>query len=114
MASDALKVFDPYGSYAISASGVVRQTALNQLYPDFAKLQQNRNDSRPNESEIFMIHKVNQKRIARVELKVNGKKIKLNNFVENFICQTVIGMVKSLRGVGDVETISLKISQKVK
>lgn len=60
------------------------------------------------------MHKANQKQIARPELKVNGKKIKLNNFVENFICQTVIGMVKSLRGVADIETISLKISQEPK
>jgi len=47
-------------------------------------------------------------------LKVNGKEIKLNNFVENFISQTVIGMVKSLRGVGDVESINLRVSKKPK
>jgi hypothetical protein len=56
----------------------------------------------------------NQKLTARAELKVNGNKIDLNNFVENFICQTVIGMVKSLRGVGDIEKISLKVSKKAK
>ena len=61
-----------------------------------------------------MVQKANQKPIARPELKVNVKKIELNNFIENFICQIVIGMVKSLRGVGDIETISLKISQKAK
>ncbi len=98
----------------LSASGRARQTALNQLFSDFAQLQQHRNDSRPNESETFMMHNANQKPIARAELQVNGKKIELNNFVENFICQTVIGMVKSLRGVDDVETISLKISKKPK
>jgi hypothetical protein len=43
-------------------------------------------------------------------LKVNGKEIKLNNFVESFISQTVIGMVKSLRGVGDIETVDLSDS----
>jgi len=54
----------------------------------------------------------NQEPTARVELKINGTQIELNNFVRNFIAQTVIGMVKSLRGVGAVETISLDISRK--
>ncbi len=58
------------------------------------------------------MQKVNQEPIARAELKVNGKKIKLNNFVESFISQTVIGMVKSLRGVGDIETVDLRVSKK--
>jgi hypothetical protein len=54
----------------------------------------------------------NQKSVARVELKVNGKETELNNFVENFISQTVIGMVSSLQGVGDIKTIDLQISKK--
>ncbi len=53
-----------------------------------------------------------QKLTALVELKVNGKEIELNNFVKNFICQTMIGMVKSLRGVNDIEAIELKVSRK--
>jgi hypothetical protein len=53
-----------------------------------------------------------QEPTARAELKVNGDEIKLNNFVESFISQTVIGMVKSLRGVGDIETVDLRISKK--
>ena len=61
-----------------------------------------------------MVCEVNQKPTARVELKVNGKEIELNNFAQNFISQTVIGMVESLRGVGHVETINLKISKKIK
>jgi len=44
-------------------------------------------------------------------LKVNGEEVELNSFAQNIISQTVIGMVKSLRGVGDVETISLEISE---
>ncbi len=54
----------------------------------------------------------NQEPTARAELKVNGKEIKLNNFVESFISQTVIGMVESLRGVGDIETVDLRSSKK--
>ena len=54
----------------------------------------------------------NQKSITNADLTVNGKKIELNSFVESFISQTVIGMVKSLRDVDDIETIDLKISKK--
>ncbi len=53
-----------------------------------------------------------QKSVARVKLKVNGKETELNNFVESFISQSIIGMVKSLRGVDNIETIDLKISTK--
>jgi len=53
-----------------------------------------------------------QKPVANAELTVNGEKIDLNNFAKGFISQTIIGMVKSLRGVGDIETIDLKISKK--
>ena len=58
-----------------------------------------------------MVCDANQKPSANVELAVNGEKVKLNNFVQGFISQTLIGMVKSLRGVGDIETIELKISK---
>lgn len=61
-----------------------------------------------------MVCETSQKPTVRVELKINGKEIELNNFVESLISQTVIGMVESLRGVGHVETISLKISKKIK
>ena len=60
-----------------------------------------------------MTCRTNQKPTVKAELKVNGSEIELNNFVEKFISQTVIGMVKSLRGVGDVETVSLKVSKKI-
>ncbi len=53
----------------------------------------------------------NRKCAANTELTVNGEKVDLNNFVQGFFSQTLIGMVKSLRGVGDIETIELKISK---
>ncbi len=56
----------------------------------------------------------NQKPVARVELKVDGKKIELNNFVENFIAQTVIGMVSSLRDVSNIDTVNLQVSKRAK
>ena len=54
----------------------------------------------------------NQKPVSNTDLTINGEKIELNSFVESFISQTVIGMVKSLRGVDNIETINLKISKK--
>jgi hypothetical protein len=59
-----------------------------------------------------MVCEPNQESTAEVQLKVNGEEIELNNFARNIISQTVIGMAKSLRGVGGVETISLVISEK--
>jgi len=59
-----------------------------------------------------MVCEPEQKAVASVELRVNGKEIELNSFAQNFISQTIIGMAKSLRGVGDIETISLKVSRK--
>jgi hypothetical protein len=56
----------------------------------------------------------NQEPIVSAELRINGGEIELNNFVENFISQAVIGMVTSLRGVGSIETIDLKICKKAK
>ena len=54
----------------------------------------------------------NQNHVAVVELTVNGEKVELNDFVQGFISQTVIGMAGSLRGVDNIETIDLKISTK--
>jgi len=59
----------------------------------------------------LMVCNANQKPAVDTELVVNGEKVKLNNFVQDFISQTLIGMVKSLRGVGNIETINLKISK---
>jgi len=56
-----------------------------------------------------MVCETNQKPTAQTELKVNNKEIELNSFVQNFFSQTVIGMVKSLRGVDDIETVSLSV-----
>ena len=53
-----------------------------------------------------------QKSDFQAELRINDKEIELNDFVKGIISQTIIGMVKSLRGVNEVKTLSLKISKK--
>ena len=59
-----------------------------------------------------MVCDSDQKSVNNADLTVNGKKIELNRFVENFISQTVMGMVKPLRGVDNIKTIDLKITTK--
>ncbi len=56
----------------------------------------------------------NQKSVSNADLTINGEKIELNSFVESFISETVMGMVKSLRGVDHIKTIDLKITKKAK
>jgi len=52
-----------------------------------------------------------QKPALNTKLKVNGHEIELNNFVQDFMGLAVIGMIKSLKGVADVQTVTLSISK---
>ena len=49
-----------------------------------------------------------------VKLTVNGNGVKLNDFVQGFFANTVLGMVKSLKDVEDVETLTLEFSKQEK
>ena len=60
----------------------------------------------------MMTREPNQKQTTQVELKINGKEVELNNFVENLISEIVVAMAKTLRGVGDIDEIDLKILKK--
>lgn len=51
----------------------------------------------------------NQQPKVQVELKINGDEVDLNTFVEGFVAETLFGMVKSLRGVGNIDRIDLTI-----
>jgi len=55
--------------------------------------------------------KPRQDAASRVKLKINGKSVELNSFVQNFLAETLLGMVKPLRGVGSVRTLTLNISK---
>ena len=52
-----------------------------------------------------------QKPALKTELKVNGQEIELNNFVQGFVGLAVTGMLKSLKGVADVQTVALNITK---
>ena len=60
-----------------------------------------------------------KKRIQRVdimgqsiELKVNGKRIPLTEFPKDVIKSTILGMISSLKGVDDIDEVSIQISMK--
>ena len=53
----------------------------------------------------------NNNPVANVELTINGNNVELNRFLQNFIAETLMGMVKSLRDVKEAETIELKITK---
>ncbi|KPK44491.1 MAG: hypothetical protein AMJ65_02875 [Phycisphaerae bacterium SG8_4] len=47
-----------------------------------------------------------QKPAIKTELKVNGHQIELNNFIQDFMPLAITVMIKSLRSVTDVQSIS--------
>ncbi|MDT8301367.1 MAG: hypothetical protein RQ760_07765 [Sedimentisphaerales bacterium] len=58
-----------------------------------------------------MVCERDQEPTLRTDLTVNGQKIELNSFVQNFMGGAIIGMLASLRGVGDIQSVSLEISK---
>jgi len=58
-----------------------------------------------------MVSEQDQKPTLKTDLTVNGQKIELNNFVNSFIGRAIIGMLTSLRGVGDIQSVSLEITK---
>lgn len=52
-----------------------------------------------------------QKPTLKTKLTVNGQEIGLTNFVQDFIGRAVIAMVASLKGVAEIQTVTLKISK---
>jgi len=52
-----------------------------------------------------------QELALEAKLVVNGQEIELNNFVQDFMGLAVIGMIKSLKGVADVQTVTLSITK---
>jgi hypothetical protein len=58
-----------------------------------------------------MVCERDQETTLQTDLTVNGEKIELNAFVQSFIGRAIIGMLVSLRGVGDIQIVSLEISK---
>ena len=46
-----------------------------------------------------------------VKLSINGDSVKLNGFVQGVLANTVLGMLKSLKDVGDIKDLNLEISK---
>ena len=47
-----------------------------------------------------------------VKLNVNGNSVKLNGFVQGMLANAVLGMLKSLKDVGDIEAVNLEIKKR--
>ena len=58
-----------------------------------------------------MVCERDQESTLQTDLTVNGQKIELNSFVQSFMGRAIIGMLASLRGVSDIQTVSLEISK---
>ena len=47
-----------------------------------------------------------------VKLSINGDSVKINGFVQGFVANGVLGMLKSLKEIGDIENLKLEITKK--
>ena len=68
-----------------------------------------------NKIKMYILDQLNKRRSPMsdtISLKVNGKNIPLTEFPEEFIQNTLVGMVSSLKGVEEIETIELFITVK--
>jgi hypothetical protein len=52
----------------------------------------------------------NRELTVTTELQVNGRQVELHDFVQSFLGQAVVGAVRSLRGIGNIQQIRLAIS----
>jgi len=46
----------------------------------------------------------------KVQILINGEKVPAKQFVQTIIANAVLGMLSTLRGVDDVETVDLRIT----
>ena len=46
----------------------------------------------------------------KVQILVNGEKVPAKQFVQTIIANALLGMLSTLRGVDDVETVELRIT----
>ena len=65
-----------------------------------------------NEIKTYIIGELEQRKNMKykTELKVNGKKIGLSEFPDEFISNAILGMISSLKGVEDVQTVELSLN----
>ncbi len=47
--------------------------------------------------------------MSDISIKVNGKNVPLTEFPEEFIANTIKGMLSSLKGVDEIEDVEIKI-----
>ena len=52
---------------------------------------------------------IKRKKMEKINIKVNGKQIPLTEFPADFIKNTIVGMLKSLKGVKDIKKVEINI-----
>jgi|GEM_PF-2570500 len=53
-----------------------------------------------------------RKRNREIVLKVNDRRVEINQFVSRILSNTIVAMVKSLRGVKGIRKIDLRLVKK--
>jgi len=53
-----------------------------------------------------------RKRDREIVLKVNDRRVEINQFVSRILSNTIVAMVKSLRGVKGIRKIDLRLVKK--
>ena len=46
----------------------------------------------------------------KIEIEINGEQVELTEFPSKIIINTILGMLKSLRGVDEIDTAEIKLS----
>ena len=49
--------------------------------------------------------------VDKIDLRINNKNILLSEFPADFIINTVVGMLGSLKGVDEIKTVEIKIEK---
>jgi len=110
---DHLKKLDEYDVILIEGTNEkdVAKIRMDSQCPlrDSTIFTYNKDKQKVKEYLINELHRRKKEMKYKTTLKVNGKKIGLSEFPGEFIQNTILGMISSLKGVKSVETLELSL-----